>query len=132
MNSATFDKLRADLLASAHDIADAKRPAYTIGSEDVLANFKRVAERTGLTPQQVCCVYLLKHTDAICAAVKDSGIPQAEDLKGRFADAINYLVLLWAVMQESNEVEMRACSCGTVHCGQICPSCGLQVVDAEV
>lgn len=74
-------------------IADAKRPAYTSGSADVLHNFKAVAARVGITPMQVWAVYFLKHVDAIVTAARSPDTPQAESLDGRFADAINYLQL---------------------------------------
>lgn len=92
-----------ELHSEAHRITTEKRPAYTIGSEDVLKNFKRVADRLGLTPMQVWGVYFLKHVDSLTAYAKDKDIPQAEAMIGRFADAMNYLDLGYALMKEGEK-----------------------------
>lgn len=88
------------LLELAEKIESSKRPAYTLDNVDVLHNFKGVAERLGLTPLQVWGVYFLKHIDAITSYAKSDTIPQAEPLDGRFADAINYLKLGYALVKE--------------------------------
>lgn len=98
-----YQKISNNLTKLAKSIEDAKRPAYTIGSPDVLRNFKSVAERAGITPMQAWAVYFLKHVDAITAAANDPNIPQAEELSGRFADALNFLKLGWALFVESKE-----------------------------
>jgi len=98
-----YDELSAGLLAEAHEIEKSKRPSYTIGSEDVLANFKRVAERTGQTPGQALATYWLKHVDSITAALCHPELPQAEAIEGRFADCINYLKLGYALVVEAEE-----------------------------
>jgi hypothetical protein len=59
-----------------------------------------VADRAGITPMQAWSVYFLKHIDAICSVAKDPNIPQAEPIKGRFADAINYLLLGYSLLNE--------------------------------
>lgn len=91
------------LLRTAEDIESSKRPAYTIGSEDVLANFKRIAERTGQEPGQVLATYMLKHVDAVTSALCRPDLPQAEAILGRFADLINYAKLGYALVVERGE-----------------------------
>jgi len=100
MNLSKFEELVTVLHEEADKIVALKRPSYTIGSADVLANFKRVAERAGITPLQAWAVYFLKHVDAIASLAKDPTIPQAEAIIGRFADAQNYLDLGWALYNE--------------------------------
>jgi len=95
-----YEGLSATLLDAAAEIERAKRPSYTIGSEDVLANFKRVAERVGVTPGQALAVYMLKHVDAVTAALTNPAIPQAEEITGRFADLLNYTKLGYALVKE--------------------------------
>lgn len=93
----------ADLvLATAREIADSKRPAYTVGSPDVLANFKRIGERVNLSPLAVLDIYFLKHIDSI-TAFTNSDIPQDEPVLERFADAINYLLLKFALLMERED-----------------------------
>lgn len=88
------------LLELADTIETSKRPAYTGDSDDVLRNFKDVAQRLNLTPLQAWGVYFLKHIDAITSYVKDNNIPQAETIESRFADALNYLKLGLAIVYE--------------------------------
>lgn len=73
-----------------------KGEAYS-GTQDCLANFKRNAERVGVTPFQIWLVYFNKHIDAITNAIKTNPqypIEATESMDGRIADAINYLFLL--------------------------------------
>jgi hypothetical protein len=95
-----YTSVAESLLAEANAIEVSKRPGYTGGSEDVLANFKRIADRTGLTPGQVLTVYFLKHVDAITAILCRPDLPVSEEVEGRFADGINYLKLGYALVLE--------------------------------
>lgn len=103
MNIHEYKTIKQILRARADAIEDSKRPAYTIGSEDVLANFKRIGESTGLSPARVCQVYMLKHVDSVSAFIKDPDIPQAESILGRFADLHNYVCLCLALLAEEND-----------------------------
>ena len=100
MNKQDYDKVSEKLLQMARDVADLKRPDYTIGSEDVLANFKNVAVRWGMTPFQAWGVYAQKHMDAITSIMRDPGREASEPPLGRFADLINYTLLGWALLEE--------------------------------
>ena len=99
MQREQYDRATTALLSLAKQVADRKRPAYTVGSSDVLANFKRIGDRTGLTPLAVLDVYFLKHIDSI-TAYSDENIDQSEPIAQRFADAINYLLLKFALLVE--------------------------------
>jgi hypothetical protein len=86
------------------DLMSSKGAAYS-GSDDVFANFKRNADRLGLTQYQVWLVYFLKHIDAITNAVKtnpDHPVDKSEGLEGRVDDAENYLKLLRGMLAESS------------------------------
>lgn len=90
------------LLDEAMDIAFHKGKAYS-GSDDSLDNFKRNGRNLGLTKYQVLSVYMNKHLDTINNAIKDKPeFPEdgTEGMKGRIVDAINYLGILWALIQE--------------------------------
>jgi len=65
---------------------------YTQQSDDVLHNFKAVAEWTGLTPIQIWSVYFAKHILAIMSYVRYGDV-KSESIEGRFRDAGNYLLL---------------------------------------
>lgn len=100
MDTDEYDRVSEELMALARSIETAKRPGYTVGSVDVLANFKNVAARAGITTEQAWAVYFLKHIDAIMSIMTKPGLPVAEEPPGRFADAINYLRLGFAILQE--------------------------------
>lgn len=90
------------ILREAHDIRNKKGMEYS-GDEDLLSNFKRVAEITGATKYQVLLVYLSKHYDSICNAIKKNpDFPEdgSEPLDSRIADLINYLGLLKCLRDE--------------------------------
>jgi len=100
VNQKTYDDVTRALLDEANGIETAKRPGYTLGHEDVLKNFKAVALRAGITPGQAWAVYFLKHIDAITSVMTRPDLPVAEAPLGRFSDAINYLKLGYALLQE--------------------------------
>lgn len=118
MNATDYDARAASLLDEAASIAHAKRPAYTIGDDDVLANFKRVGERVRVTCPCGCghtfaigagpslSVYLLKHADAVISALCQPDLPQAEAILGRFADLVNYAKLGYALVTEGKDNTM--------------------------
>ena len=100
MTADQYDLVANELLTLARDITISKRPGYTVGSVDVLANFKTVAERIGITTEQAWLVYFLKHIDAITTIMAKPDLPVSEAPPGRFADAINYILLGYAIFKE--------------------------------
>jgi hypothetical protein len=111
MTSEEFEKLKAGLHLAASNIANAKRPGYTQGNSDVLRNFKRVADAVpcecpncghgfNLNAGQVWAVYFLKHVDALVSGSARPNLAQAEPLEGRAADALNYVDLGFAIVEE--------------------------------
>ena len=103
-----YEKAKLELLELAEKIENAKRPGYTQGSNDVLDNFKKAAELTGVTPMQAWGTYFYKHAAAILSFAKDPTIPQAEALEGRFADAINYLKLGFYMVKKEQEKKINS------------------------
>lgn len=93
-----YDDVFTHLIAEAQAIVVAKRPSYTAESEDVLANFRRIANITGLTPGQVLTVYMMKHVLSVCSSLTKSTVADPEPILGRFADAVNYLALGYAML----------------------------------
>lgn len=101
MNASDFTRIKVGLFSQASSIADAKRPAYTGGNEDVLHNFKETARRCGITPLQAWAVHYEKHASAIMSFCKNPSGLQAEPIAGRFADALNYLSLGLALIADN-------------------------------
>ena len=102
MTQEQYDAVTDGLMKLARDIEDSKRPGYTVGSEDVLANFNNTAARAGITVGQAWAVFFLKHVDAILSIMTRPDLPVSEEPPGRFADAVNYLRLGFAILQEAN------------------------------
>jgi len=84
-------------------ISRAKREDYTKGSDDVLANFKNVAESSGLSVEQVWSVYAHKHWDSIMNYVKSGGQSESEPIEDRLGDLVNYLEIFWGIINDKPE-----------------------------
>ena len=109
MNQSEYDAFKKTLTDFSDTVESEKRPAYTMGSDDVLSNFKRVGEEAGIPASKVALIYFLKHKDSISAYVKDrEAISQSEPMMGRFADARNYLTLMAACLAEERDSESLA------------------------
>lgn len=81
-----------------------KKGADYSSKEDSLSNFKRNAERLGLTKYQIWLIYFMKHIDSVCNAVKNNPEnPQVESepLESRIVDIINYALILQALLEEN-------------------------------
>ena len=91
--------IQKEILPQIIKTRNAGQKEYAHNTENVFANFERVAEATDSTREKVLMVYLLKHMDGISAYVKGYKW-QREDVTGRITDAIVYLMLLWAMSRE--------------------------------
>lgn len=67
---------------------------------DFLRNFYDTAKRTGTTPYQAWLVHFEKHIIAIERFCKSGGL-SSEPIHGRTKDAINYILLLEGLIEES-------------------------------
>ena len=75
---------------------------YAHDNDNVFANFDRVGSLLSITSEKTLMVYLLKHIDGITAHLAGHK-SQREDVRGRIKDAIVYLILLWAMVEERDE-----------------------------
>lgn len=106
MNNEHFNFVIESTLAECRNLMVRKGVEYS-GPVDRLGNFKRGAELTGVSPYQVCFIYLSKHYDAVANYVRECarlGAPPtlSEPIEGRLDDLINYCLLLKALITESN------------------------------
>ena len=107
MNQKEFIETRKYILDKAQDIMDAKQPEYTNKSMDVLYNFISTAKSIGIEPMEVWAVFFNKHVQAILSHAGDSNMKQAEPIESRYADAINYLFLGFALLiQDDNKKDI--------------------------
>jgi len=102
MTQKEFIETRQYILDKAQDIMDAKQPEYTNKSIDVLNNFKSTAESIGIKPMEVWAVFFNKHIQAIFSHAGDPSMHQAEPIDSRYADALNYLFLGFAMLVEDS------------------------------
>jgi hypothetical protein len=104
VNQQDFNKVVEKTLVQIQDLLVAKGGEYA-GSEDRLANFKRGAALTGVTPMQCLFIYMSKHYDAVATYIRDqaAGVTRVrmEPIEGRVDDLINYGLLLKALIEES-------------------------------
>ena len=105
MNNDEFRKFRSDLWSDAMELSDLKSIEYTISNDDKLYNFKHVADRIGITPQQATLVYMLKHIDAMCNDAKTGKTYSDETIRSRCMDLINYATLYAALHTEETNHE---------------------------
>lgn len=100
MSSDEFSKLREELSQLRSFIMGSKGYEYARGDveDNRLANFEAVGAVLGVAPHVATALYLQKHIDSIMKAVR-TGEAGSEPLIARFADAMNYLELLYACMR---------------------------------
>lgn len=102
MTKKEFIETRKYILDKAQDIMDAKQPEYTNKSIDVLYNFISSAKSIGIEPMEVWAVFFNKHVQAIMSHAGNPNMNQAEPIESRYADAINYLFLGFALLVEDD------------------------------
>ena len=100
MNSSDFEALMGNTFGNLTKLSASKGLEYS-GETDRLANFKEQAKLLGFaTPIQVLGVYLNKHLGSINKFISGLDKGLSEPIEGRIDDAILYLVLLKALIDE--------------------------------
>ena len=74
------------------------------GGENALGNFERLAATLQMSREKVLWTYVTKHLDGIVAWINGHK-SQRESVEGRINDAIVYLILLRAMVEDSQEVK---------------------------
>ena len=99
MTKPEMDVLMKKIFSIINKTRDAGQAEYARADEDVFANFRRVGSYTGQPKEAVLMTYFMKHIDGITAYLAGHQ-SQREDVRGRIKDAIVYLCLLWAMVEE--------------------------------
>ena len=77
------------------------------GDYDRLANFRRNAERLGLSMETVWSVYAAKHWDALTQYIQDMNTGKTrqrlESIEGRVDDLLVYLILFKCMLSERSQ-----------------------------
>lgn len=98
MNTEQFKTILESRLSSIKQVLDNKAKEYAIG--DRLYNFKRSAEISRTTPQQALAGMFMKHLVSVLDLVEGSISPTEHMINEKVGDAINYLILLEAILKE--------------------------------
>lgn len=77
------------------------------GGSNAFGNFERLAARLDLDRKQILWVYVTKHLDGIESYIKGHK-SQREDIRGRINDVMVYLVLLRAMIDDSDNTKEKA------------------------
>ena len=100
MNKTHFDEFFKHMIEEVKQTRDSGQEEYASPS-NVFEDFIQTAELTGTTPNMVIYTFLNKHIRGIGSWIRGHK-SQREHVIGRFKDAIVYLFLLWAKVEEEN------------------------------
>ena len=107
MNTADFEGILNYRLKRISEILNSKAKEYAI--EDRLYNFKRAAEMQRTTPAKALIGMFMKHMVSVMDLAEGS-IPDTSDMiNEKIGDAINYLILLEALLKEP---KLKCVECG--------------------
>ena len=99
-----MSKLMNKIWSQVQQTRDDGQKEYAHTEDNVFANFDRVGSLLEIGSERTLMVYLLKHIDGITAHLNGHK-SQREDVRGRIKDAIVYLMLLWAMIEEKESHE---------------------------
>ena len=97
-------KFMDNIWSTVINMRDEGQKEYAHTDKNVFANFERTGKLLGVEREKILMTFLLKHIDGI-AAYANGHKSQREDITGRITDAIVYLCLLWAMVDEGRENE---------------------------
>jgi hypothetical protein len=102
MNTSNFDMVVQQRLATTRSVLQSKATEYAAPT-DRLFNFKRGAEILGVTPAFCLLGYLTKHITSVYD-MATQGVEKytEEQWDEKIGDAINYLILLEAIVSETH------------------------------
>lgn len=104
MTDREFNSIVEKCCATIYSVLASKAKEYARG--DRLSNFKKAASAMSMTPEKACVAFWMKHVISIADLVNDldtnkvAGMPMWEE---KIGDAINYLVLLKALVTERTD-----------------------------
>jgi hypothetical protein len=110
MTFAEFEKFEMGLLKEIQDTNRTKGHEYTDGRER-FHNFNEEAKDLDIDRLKVAEIFLNKHMRAIKAYIRNGKVSSNEPIRGRFVDAINYLILIAGMVEEA---EKKGGYCGDI------------------
>jgi hypothetical protein len=97
MTSERFDAILEERIGKMRSVLASKAKEYA-SPQDVLHLFKRMAELAGTAPAEACITLLSKHLVSVFDVAR--GDLHVALLDEKIGDAVNYLVLLEAILRE--------------------------------
>lgn len=97
-----FAELIKELDGDSADTLINKNKMYS-SEDDALHNFNEGADIFGGTAADACWGYLTKHLVALRDMVKRNDFSNREDFKEKCQDSINYIRILWAIGNETDD-----------------------------
>lgn len=97
-----FAELIKELDGDSADTLINKNKRYS-SENDALHNFNDGADIFGGTAAEACWGYLTKHLVALRDMVKRNDFSNREDFKEKCQDSINYIRILWAIGNETDD-----------------------------
>lgn len=94
-----------DVFNECYELREAGQKEYAGGSNG-LGNFERLALELSMSREKILWVYLKKHLDGIVSYMNGHK-SQRENVRGRINDAIVYLVLLRAMVEDNDKIEAQ-------------------------
>jgi hypothetical protein len=101
MRIETYEKIVQELTDDRKQVSSSKREDYTVGSANVLQNFYNQAEALGIDPKVSLGVHMEKQFSAVMNYIKTNGQSESEPIIKRIGDCINYLELLWGLINDA-------------------------------
>jgi hypothetical protein len=97
----------------ADQVMIAKGKDYTAGNWETDPNYNfneiaRLLQGAPINPYTVCMIYFLKHVFSLIKYAKTGTQEGGEGLEGRHVDALNYVRILWSLLGERVEEELKA------------------------
>lgn len=101
MDNREFDRILTNRITAIKQVLASKGKEY--GRMDRLHNFKRAAAFMRTSPEVACFSFSMKHFTSIADIVDDTNagyVPTKAMVNEKIGDAINYLILLEALLDE--------------------------------
>ncbi len=95
-----FKELLDVMEAEEHETILGKGEEYTRSQTDRLSSFKEIASFAGVTPKQVCMIFMAKHWAGLANFVATGTTKSNETVEGRIMDLRVYLALMRAIIKE--------------------------------
>lgn len=98
MTSQEFEDIFKHFISKQKDILLTKGKDYS-SDNDVLSNFKTIADSCNMSPKLVWFIYISKHWDSVKNYISKDRL-YSESIQNRLLDIANYCILLSAIIHE--------------------------------